>query len=151
MQINRDCCVLQVVYPPKHSLFCYPPCRELHNHHITSIGDSEKNTLIYITPVFISGILANLNPTKSPGFDNIHPRILRMFALIILRSEATLFSLISLLTGHIMSDWQWAVVKPFLEKGSLAEASNCRPIGLISVPCVGFQANDQRCHHRAYL
>lgn len=89
---------------------------------------------IEITPAMVSVILANLNPSKSPGPDGIHPSFLKMLAPLISKPLATLFSL-SLSSGRVPDDWRRAVVTPLLKKGSPAEVSNYRPISLTSITC----------------
>ena len=79
-------------------------------------------------------LLRDLNPTKSPGSDNLGPRVLKELAdevgpllLLIYRN--------SLQTSEVPEDWRKANVTPVYKKGHRYQAENYRPISLPSVCC----------------
>ena len=78
--------------------------------------------------------LDNLNPYKSPGPDELHPRI-----LIELSNELSLpLSLIfskSFSEGELPQDWKGAIITPLHKKGEKEFASNYGPISLTSIVC----------------
>ena len=89
---------------------------------------------INITENGIRKLLKDLDPRKSPGPDNIGPRVLNELAddiapillLIYRRSRAS---------GEVPADWRTANVAPALKKGQKYLAENYRPISLTSVCC----------------
>ena len=79
-------------------------------------------------------LLKDLNPTKSPGPDNLGPKVLKELAdevgpllLLIYRK--------SLQTSEVPEDWRKANVTPVFKKGQRFQAENYRPISLTSVCC----------------
>ena len=89
---------------------------------------------IEITLNGVIKLLRALNPTKSPGPDNLGPRVLKELALEI----GPLLLLIykkSLQTSEIPEDWRKANVTPVFKKGQRYQAENYRPISLTSVCC----------------
>ncbi|MCG8047766.1 MAG: reverse transcriptase family protein, partial [Candidatus Thiodiazotropha endolucinida] len=87
--------------------------------------------------ITINGIvklLKDLNPYKSPGPDNIGPRVLKELA----DDVAPLLLLIyrkSLDTGEVPDDWRSANVTPVYKKGQKYLPENYRPISLTSICC----------------
>ena len=89
---------------------------------------------IDITLNGIKKLLKDLNPNKSPGPDNIGPRVLKELA----EDIAPLLLMIyrkSLDTGEVPEDWRTANVTPAFKKGQKYQAENYRPISLTSVCC----------------
>ena len=78
--------------------------------------------------------LLKLKTDKSPGPDNIHPRILKETADSISSSLCTLFNL-SLNQGIIPNDWQCSIVTAIHKKGNKSLTSNYRPISLTCISC----------------
>ena len=79
-------------------------------------------------------LLKDLNPTKSPGPDNLGPKVLKALA----DEVASLLLLIykkSLETGEVPEDWRKANVTPAFKKGQRYQAENYRPISLTSICC----------------
>ena len=74
--------------------------------------------------------LDNLNPCKSPGPDEFHPRILKELSLPL----SLIFSK-SLSEGELSQDWKDAIITPLHKKGEKEFASNYRPISLTSIVC----------------
>ncbi|KAL8579531.1 hypothetical protein ACOMHN_025484 [Nucella lapillus] len=87
-----------------------------------------------ITPPGVEKLLANLNPAKAAGPDNISPRVLKTLASEVSPLLTSIFQR-SLSTGCVPEDWRTAHVTPVYKKGEHYKASNYRPISLTSVPC----------------
>ena len=80
-------------------------------------------------------ILQNLKADKSPGTDEIHPRLLKECAQSLAKPLKMLFDL-SMKTSRIPSEWKIAEVRPiYKKKGKKSDPSNYRPVSLTSVVC----------------
>ena len=73
-----------------------------------------------------------LKKTKSPGPDNVYPRILKECREQLSEHIAKLFQK-SLDTGFVPKLWRQANVVPIFKKGDKSDKSNYRPISLTSV------------------
>jgi len=82
----------------------------------------------------IEKLLLKLNCNKSPGPDNIHPRILKECATVLSLPLWIMFSA-SLREGQLPVSWKKAKVTPVFKKGSRTDVANYRPISLTSVVC----------------
>ena len=78
--------------------------------------------------------LNNLKIDKSPGYDNIHPRILYEIRNEIFEPLTNLFNL-SLSKGILPSDWKLSSVTALFKKGSKSLINNYRPVSLTSIAC----------------
>ena len=78
--------------------------------------------------------LLNLNPNKSPGPDNFHPKFLKLTAKTLAKPIKLLFDL-TLVEGNLPSDFKIAEVRPIYKKGDKSHAGNYRPVSLTSVIC----------------
>ena len=88
---------------------------------------------ITISPSQIEKKLSKLNPTKSPGPDGIHTRILREVSAEISQPLAHLYSR-SLRSGEVPQEWKDGHITPiFKQKGSRNDPSNYRPVQLTAV------------------
>ena len=88
---------------------------------------------ITISPAQIEKKLSKLNPTKSPGPDGIHTRILKEISAEISQPLAHLYSK-SLRSGEVPQEWKDGHITPiFKQKGSRNEPSNYRPVQLTVV------------------
>lgn len=76
--------------------------------------------------------LRNLDPTKTPGPDLIHPKILKECAEELAPSLCALLNL-SLQTGKLPLEWKWSNIVPVFKKGDKSVISNYRPISLLSL------------------
>ena len=72
-----------------------------------------------------------LNVSKSPGPDNIHPILLKMFSHYFSVLLTILFSK-SILTGRLPNYWKDAYIIPIHKKLSKQDACNFRPISITS-------------------
>ena len=74
-----------------------------------------------------------LDPRKAPGCDGLPTRLIVMVADEIAPCVHHIFTL-SLRTANLPPDWKSAIVSPvYKERGSRQQASNYRPISLLSV------------------
>ena len=89
---------------------------------------------IVISEEKVRKVLKNLRPDKSPGPDNIHPRILKECADELAGPLATLFRN-TMELGELPREWKDAHVTPVYKKGLRSSANNYRPISLTSVCC----------------
>jgi hypothetical protein len=76
--------------------------------------------------------LQNLNSSKTPGPDNLHPRSLKECANELAPSLCLIFNK-SLRTGKLPSDWKQENITPVFKKGSKALVPNYRQISLLSI------------------
>ena len=96
----------------------------------TLLTDNKIEAIIP-TPVEIFNILKHLNLSKAVGPDKISNRILKECAISLSELLARLFNL-SLAQGVFPSCWKVANVIPIFKKESKNNASNYRPISLLS-------------------
>ena len=82
--------------------------------------------------------LKSLNVSKSPGPDEIHPRILKELSYELSKPLTMLFNK-SIHDGKIPDKWKIAEVRPIFKKGSKNQAGNYRPVSLTSVVCKVFE------------
>ncbi len=71
---------------------------------------------IVVTPELVKKQLLKLNSSKSPGDDQMHPRILKELNNEICESLAVLFNK-TISEGRLPSQWKFAVVVPLFKKG----------------------------------
>ena len=92
---------------------------------ISSLEISEENIL---------KMLNTLKIDKSPGPDELHPRVLKEISSSITKPLYHIFKQ-SLDKGKLPSDWKTALVSAIFKKGNKSLASNYRPVSLTSVVC----------------
>ena len=89
-------------------------------------------------PVFNEQIilekLNNLKVAKSPGPDNLHPRILYELRHQLILPLKILFNT-SYNLNQLPSDWKTGYVTAIFKKGNKCDPSNYRPISLTSIIC----------------
>ncbi|XP_073510800.1 uncharacterized protein [Phyllobates terribilis] len=73
--------------------------------------------------------LANINEFKSPGPDELHPRVLKEIVEEILEPLSIIFEN-SWRTGEVPEDWRRANVVPIFKKGKKVDPGNYRPISI---------------------
>ena len=80
--------------------------------------------------------LDNLNPFKSPGTDELHPRVLKELSNELSLHLSLIFSK-SFSEGELSHDWKDAIITPFhcIKKGEKEFSSNYGPISLNSFVC----------------
>jgi len=93
--------------------------------------EDEKLMDIEITTEVVRRKLQGLRADKSPGADNMSPRLLKEIADEIAHPAALLFNQ-SLKQGCVPLDWRIANVTPIFKKGSRNDATNYRPVSLTS-------------------
>jgi hypothetical protein len=79
-------------------------------------------------------VLKSLKVDKSPGLDEVHPRVLKEAANVLSKPLATIFQE-SLASGLLPSQWKDALISPIYKKGSRTIPANYRPVSLTSVVC----------------
>ena len=119
--LQKQFCSVFTEEPPG----CLPDFQSRTNQ---SISDIE------ITRAMVSNSLKDLNPVKSCGPDDLHPRLLKELALQLSDPVAILMN-ISIKQGVIPNDWKNARITPIFKKGSRKLAENYRPISLTAVLC----------------
>ena len=82
----------------------------------------------------VEKLLADINPSKASGPDEIPCRLLKELAHELAPVFASLFRQ-SVRTGELPSSWQNAWITPVFKKGSRCEAENYRPVSLTCVMC----------------
>jgi hypothetical protein len=86
---------------------------------------------LHLTPFQVYDKLVHLQMDKSQGPDDIPPRFLKECAAVLTQHLHALF-LHSLEAGCIPSEWKHCVVMPLHKGGQRTQASNYRPIALLS-------------------
>ena len=81
----------------------------------------------------VRDVLLQLDCHKSMGLDEIHPRVLRELAEVIVESLSIIYQC-SLLMGEVPEDRRLANVTPIYKKGCREDPGNYRPVSLTSVP-----------------
>ncbi|KAI8495249.1 hypothetical protein Bbelb_272350 [Branchiostoma belcheri] len=99
------------------------PTQRVYEEDLNSINVSVED---------VSRRLKNLNPNKSPGPDNIHPRILKEIAEVLETPLQIIFTK-SLKEGKLPREWKIGHITPIFRKGSKKSPSNYRPVSLTSV------------------
>ena len=99
-----------------------------------------KNELnfINITENDMLNVLNNLNISKSPGPDQIHPRILKELSKELSKPLLMLFNK-TIQDGVLPKSWKDAEVKPIFKKGRKDLPGNYRPVSLTSILCKIFE------------
>jgi hypothetical protein len=78
--------------------------------------------------------LAKLVPGKSPGPDEVNPRMLKIFARDFAKPLSNIFKQ-TLTQGCIPNDWKTAVISPIYKGGPKHSPNSYRPISLTCVCC----------------
>ncbi len=89
---------------------------------------------IYISESDVKKKLEILKVNKSPGPDNIHPRILFELRENIAKPLTTIFNT-SILTRKIPQEWKDAHVSSIFKKGNRQKPNNYRPVSLTCISC----------------
>ncbi|VDI37659.1 Hypothetical predicted protein [Mytilus galloprovincialis] len=79
-------------------------------------------------------LLLNLNITKSPGPDRVHPKLLFELASVVDKPLCMIFNS-SFVNGEVPEDWKIAIITALFKKGDKKSASNYRPVSLTSILC----------------
>ena len=83
--------------------------------------------------------LFNLNPNKSPGPDNVHPKFLKLCSKTLAKPFKIVFDL-TLLDGVLPKEWKNAEIRPIFKKGDKSNPGNYRPVSLTSIICKLFES-----------
>ena len=115
------------------------------NEDETNLPDLDQKDLLYelqellVTPDMVSKELRDLNPSKSPGPDGMHPFFLKEVAEQLAYPLSILFNQ-SIGEGDIPREWKEANVVPIHKKGDREDPGNYRPVSLTSVICKVLEA-----------
>ena len=92
--------------------------------------------------------LKSMKINKSPGPDEIHPRVLKELANQLALPLTFLFNK-SVFEGKLPTSWKVAEVRPIFKKGDKSNPGNYRPVSLTSVVCKLFESfiRDALCNH----
>ena len=86
----------------------------------------------------MSKALKNLNHAKSPGPDEIHPRILKELANELTKPLTILFQK-TIKDNKLPDKWKEAEVRPIFKRGGKSSSGNYRPVSLTSITCKIFE------------
>ena len=102
--------------------------------HMKFMGNSNPKTIFLeaVTNLELSDIIDNLKLNKSPGNDNIGPKIVFDSMQILLEPFSFIYNL-SLSTGTVPAQLKLAKVIPINKKGDRCSPGNYRPISMLSV------------------
>ncbi len=113
------------------------------DHTITNDNNTtcSEHTLhnLEITTEEVLKALYDLKTNKSPGPDNIYPKVLEETKQETVDALKTLFSL-SLRQGSVPADWKADNITPIFKKGDRNTPGNSRPLSLTSVVCKMFES-----------
>ncbi len=121
---------------------------EVLNAYFTSVFTREKDAEIEpstqevrhimneleVTPELVRKKLAQLKPSKSPGPDSIHPRVLRELKDVLAEPICLLFKA-SINEGVLPQDWKCSNITAIHKKGKKSDPGNYRPVSLTSILC----------------
>lgn len=89
---------------------------------------------IQITEAMVMKKLKNLNTSKSPGPDEVHPRVLKENATVLAPALTLLYN--NLLSTHTIPDeWRTAIISAIFKKGDKSDPGNYRPVSLTCIIC----------------
>ena len=94
---------------------------------------------INITKEIILSKLSKLKTNKSPGPDELHPRILQEVRMEIVHPLVHIFRL-SMETGELPDDWKSSNITAIFKKGSKSKMGNYRPVSLTCIICKVFES-----------
>ena len=105
---------------------------------IPDIPDKELETpplsSIHVTEEMVIKKLKKLDPSKSSGPDEIHPRVLKENATELAPALTVLYN--NILTSHdIPKDWRTAIITAIFKKGAKSDPGNYRPVSLTCIIC----------------
>ena len=109
----------------------------------------ERLEKLVITQEWVLKALMKTNITKSCGPDELHPRMLKEFAVQLAAPMTKLFNQ-SLFLGEVPEEWKMANLSPIFKKGSRKVAANYRPVSLTSISCKIMEAAVQRDNPHAF-
>ena len=95
--------------------------------------DSELNYLL-ITTDMVKNKLLKIKVNKSPGPDQIHPRVLHETTSSIIEPLTIIFNT-SIQTKKLPSEWKEANVSAIYKKGNKSLPNNYRPVSLTAIIC----------------
>lgn len=104
----------------------------------TCNGNPDPITHVSVSVEAMSKALKNLNASKSPGPDGLHPRILKELHNELAEPFTYLFNK-SLMAGIVPQAWKVAEVRPIFKKGDKKIPGNYRPVSLTSIVCKIFE------------
>eukprot|EP00057_Strongylocentrotus_purpuratus_P009185 XP_011663659.1 PREDICTED: RNA-directed DNA polymerase from mobile element jockey-like [Strongylocentrotus purpuratus] len=96
--------------------------------------DGDPLEEVVITTEEVLKKLKKLNPSKSPGPDGLHPRVLKEAAEVLAEPLAVIFNK-SIQEGRVPDGWKEANVTAIYKKGKATSPGNYRPVSLTSVIC----------------
>jgi hypothetical protein len=101
----------------------------------TSILNVQRsNTKIKCDAKSVETKLSNLDETKTPGYDQVHPHVLKHCAKAFSIPLSIIFQK-SFSTGILPKIWKLSNTSPIYKKGGRLHACNYRPVALTSLPC----------------
>jgi len=106
--------------PQPNQKFNAPDCFKLNDIEITEDEVFRK--------------LDKLKVDKSPGGDNIHPKLLFELRHVLAAPLTAIYNK-SLKSGEVPSDWREATITALFKKGNRSDPANYRPVSLTSINC----------------
>ena len=114
------------------SVFTVEPQEDVPSLEIRSVLHEWSN--VSVRSEDIEKILKGLKPDKSPGLDNLQPRLLKELSTELSKPLALIFSR-SIQDRRVPEDWKKAKISAIFKKGNKAMAGNYRPVSLTSIVC----------------
>ena len=104
------------------------------NDHRKYLNGNFPNSMFlsHIAPSEIEGIIANINPNKSSGIDEISPKVVHKIGPIISSPLCHIFNL-TFTTGHIPEELKMSLISPVYKADDKTKFTNYRPISFL--PC----------------
>ncbi|BHF57947.1 hypothetical protein SprV_0100089500 [Sparganum proliferum] len=98
------------------------------------LDESPKIEAVSLDEATVRNDLMTLNESKSPGADDIPPKLLKELAAELAKPLSMLFQA-SFEAGCLPADWKSARITPLYKGGSKAYANNYGPVSLTSICC----------------
>lgn len=104
------------------------------NDDHNNVYDNKTNSFVFheISVDYVYNEIIKMPNNKSPGIDNICPKLLKIAAPIICLPLTYICNL-SLTTSIFPQDWKMAKVTPIHKSGDKSKAENYRPISVLSI------------------
>ena len=104
------------------------------NWNLPESKQFEHELQINLSEAAVHKLLSKIKISKSPGPDQVHPRVLSELKNTLAKPLSIIFNT-SMRTGTLPQEWKSANITAIFKKGSKRVAGNYRPVSLTSILC----------------